>query len=166
MTSETSSVEGQSTLSGPDTLNASASERTTVVLRVVGRIQRSRRVLGETLSAVPSHILDCKKSTIGREKHVEITRTDDGVVRELYDALQDAIVCRGRRCVGGKARGVTVTENIDVSALQPVGVNVRVERFLYVRSVEVDFRIGWGVISCVYDTQLAVWVGACLTAYG
>ena len=122
VTGEAGGVESQATLSGPDSLNASASKCTAVVFRVVGRVERSGRVLRQTLNTVPSHVLNCEECAICRQKHVQVTRTDDGVVGELDDTLKGSRVGWANRSIGGLTAGITVSKDVDVAALKPVGV--------------------------------------------
>jgi hypothetical protein len=70
MAGKMSSVEGQTTLRGPNTLVTSASKCATVVLRVVRDVDVSARVLGEALDAVPGHVLDGEQCSVGGKKHV------------------------------------------------------------------------------------------------
>ena len=126
VTSKASGVEGQATLSSPDTLNTSASERAPIILRVVRCVERGDRVLRQTLSAVPGHVLNSKQSTVGAKEHIEVSRANNGVVGELDDTLENAISGRTRRRVRSAAAVVTVPEDIDVSALEPVGVDISV----------------------------------------
>jgi hypothetical protein len=141
MTSQMCSVEQKVTLLGPDTLDASASKGTAVVLRVVRRIEGGGRVFGKSLSTVPGHVLDSEQRAVGAQKHIEVAGANDGVVGVLYDTLQSAAVGRTDGSVGTPIS--PVAEDVDVGTLQPVRVKWSVQRLLDVRAVEVDDRVGW-----------------------
>jgi len=160
VTSKTGSVEHHAALGGPVTLVTSTRKRTAVVLRVVRSVQRGGGVLGETLGAVPGHVLDGEKGSVGAEEHVEVTGADDGVVGVLDDALEDAVVGGAGGLVGTFV--VAVAEDVGVGALEPLGADVGVECHLDVGAVEVDLG-AWGrVVAGVDYAELGVWVRACL----
>ena len=162
MASKTSSVEGQSALCGPLSLVSRAGERATVVLGVVGSIEISAGVLRKALSAVPGHVLDSKERSIRAQEHVQVTAADDRVVCVLNNALQNSICCRWRRGIRSTAAVVAIAEDVDVGALEPVGVYVSVESLLDVGAIEVDLGAWRRVVSRVDYAQLAVRVRACL----
>ena len=161
VTSKTGGVEHHTTLRSPVALVTGAGKRTAVVLWVVGRVERGGGVLGETLGAVPGHVLDGEESSVCAEKHVEVAGADDGVVCVLDDALEDAVV-------GGAGGGVgtlvvAVAEDVGVGALEPLGADVGVECHLDVGAVEVDFGTWGRVVAGVDYAKLGVWVRACLS---
>ena len=160
MTGKTGSVEGHATLRSPVSLDTSASKRTAVVLWVVGYVQRGSWVLGETLSAVPGHVLDGKQSAVGAEEHVEVTRADDGVVSVLDNVLENTVVRRSRGLV--RTPVVTIAKDVGVCALEPFGADVGVERKLDVSAVEVDLSTWRRVVSGVDYAELRVRVRASL----
>ena len=162
MASKTSSVEGQSALCSPLSLVSRAGERTAVVLGVVGSIEISAGVLRKALSAVPGHVLDGKECSVCAQKHVQVTAADDRVVCVLNDALQNSVRCRWRRGIGSTAAVVAIAKDVDVGALEPVGVYVSVESLLDVGAIEIDLGAWRRVVSRVYYAQLAVRVRACL----
>lgn len=162
MASETSSVEGQTALRGPDTLVTSASKSTAVVLGVVRGVQVSAGVLRETLDSVPGHILDGEQCAVGGKKHVQVTAANDGVVGVLDDTLENTVRGRRSRSILSVAAGIAVAEDVDVSALHPIRVEGSVKRLLDIGTVEVDLSTRRRVISSVDYAELAVGVGACL----
>ena len=161
MTGEASRIECQSTLSGPNTLDTSASKRTSIVLGVIGCVERGGRVLRQTLSTVPGHVLNSEQSTVGAEEHIKVTRADDRVISEFDDTLQNTVVGRTRRRVRSGAAVVSVTKDVNVSTLEPVGVERSVKSLLDVGAVEVDDGTWRRVITSIDYAKLAVWVGTC-----
>lgn len=131
-------VEGKASLRTPVSDLAGSGESTTVVLGMVGDVKFLARVLLETLLSVPRHALNGKKSAVGGEKHVQVTRADDGVVGVLNDTLQSAVKSRTLAGVAERLVVGSTTEDVDVGALLPVGTNRSVDGLLNIGAVEVD----------------------------
>lgn len=152
-------VERQSTLVRPLPLDTCTRKSAAVVLGVVRSIQRSARVLAQTLVAVPRHVLDSEKRPVGGKQEIEIARPNQRVVRELDDTRKSSINGGARRCI--RAPFGAVAKDVHISALLPVRANLCVERFLDVCTVEVDFGPRWLVVASVDYAELAVGMRAC-----
>lgn len=164
MASQARGVEEQVALLDPDTLVARAGEGATIVLGVVRCVEGRVRVLGETLGTVPGHVLDGEERSVGAEKHIKVAGADDGVVCVFNDALKNTAVGGADGRVACLAGGITIAEDIIIRTLQPVDVERRVQRLLYVSAVEVDYSIGRAVVTGVDYAKLAVGVGARLVS--
>lgn len=127
---------------------------------MIGCIQRCRGVFLQPLCAVPCHVLDSEERSVCAEEHVEVAGADDGVVRVLDNALEDAIISGADGSILCVAAGVAVAEDIDVCALEPVAINVCVQGELDISAVEVYFCARRGVVSRVDYAELRVWVRA------
>ncbi len=172
-------VEGQTALRGPDTLEAGAGQGTAVVLGVVRGVEVGAWVLLETLDAVPGHVLDGEESSVGLDRlisieifeqwneftygqdHVQITGSDEDVVGVLNDVLENTIVGRALGGIGsGLASIISVSKDVDWSALVPGAVNRGVEGDLDIGAVEVNLGTWWLIVTRVNYAELREWMRA------
>jgi len=119
--------ESQTTLGVPLAKVTRSTKRTQVQLLVVRNEEVVLRVAAETLCAVPGHVLDGHKSSVGKQDEVEHAVSNDGALVLLNHARKNA--------EAGWRRGVVV--EYAVAALFPL-LHWSVDGFLHFSAVEVD----------------------------
>lgn len=153
VTGELSGVEGKTSFASVVSDLAGSGEGTAVVLGVVRNDEFLAGVFLKTSLSVPLNTLNGNQSTVGGEEHVEVTRTDDGVVGVLNNALESAIESRALAGVAERAVVGGSTEDVDVGALLPVGTNRCVDGLLNIGAVEVDDFSRGNVVAGVDTTK-------------
>lgn len=138
----------QTTLLTPLSNSTLLTESSAIVVNVEGHVELL--VLGillEALLAVPSSVLESEEGSVGWEKEVKTTDSDDGVVSVFDNALENVVLGRGKRSVAAVGVGVAKAEDIVGSALIPSRIGGGVEGLLHVCSVEVDLGTGGRIVA-------------------
>ena len=153
VTGELSGVEGKTSFTSVVSDLASSGEGSAVVLGMVRNDEFLAGVFLKTSLSVPLNTLNGNKGTVGGEEHVEVTRTDDGVVGVLNNALESAIESGALAGVAERAVVGGSTEDVDVSALLPVGTDRCIDGLLNIGAVEVDDFSRGNVVAGVDTTK-------------
>ena len=115
----------------------------------------------EAFHAAPSDVLEGKERAVGGEDVVELAAADPGVVQEVDDVGEDAVLSGAEGLVGGFAAAVALPEDIVWGALRPVCWR-RIDRCLDVRPVEVDLVARWVIIAWIDDAEMGPDMRACV----